>query len=343
MFNSLLKVKMEEHEESSIEKITDTVGDLVTGIPAPIRKNFFKACGKLCTALVDVPVAKLESRANEIRAESKARTKIIETVGEQVSEQFEVPIEYISKAAEKFASKVIREQLNIDQIGMLAANNLKNETFEDNDHKQTEEISDDWLNEFEHYARLKSSDDMKLIFGKILSGEIQKPGTFSIRTVRLISQLDNQAAQLFQRLCSMSISLCVSTDVVLDSRVVSLAGNAGSNSLSKYGLSFDNLNILHEYGLIISDYNSWMGYSPCIAGENGIIGASIHFGGLKYGFVPTDKEKYDKELKLHGVAFTKAGKELLKIVPQEEVSNYKQDFIEFFTKKHLKIVEAKFK
>lgn len=33
---------MEEPEESGLEHITDTVTELVTGIPAPIRKIFLK-------------------------------------------------------------------------------------------------------------------------------------------------------------------------------------------------------------------------------------------------------------------------------------------------------------
>ena len=92
---------MEESENSALDHITDTVGDLVTGVPAPIRKNFFKAFGQLCTAAVDIPVAKLQSRADEIRAESKARIRIIEEQGEQISKQLKVPQEYIYKAGEK--------------------------------------------------------------------------------------------------------------------------------------------------------------------------------------------------------------------------------------------------
>lgn len=330
---------MEESEGSSLEQITKTVGDLVTGVPAPIRKNFFKAFAQLCTAAVDVPVAKLESKAAEIRAASKARIQILNKEGEQISAQLKVPKEYVDKASEKFASKIVREQLNLDQIGLNAANNLNNENHDDSEQQTSEEISDDWLNEFENYAKLKSSDDMKLIFGKILSGEIKKPGTFSIRTVRLISQLDNQAAKLFQRLCSHSVSMYFGHNHLRDARVVSLNGNAGSNSLAQYGLSFDNLNILHEYGLIISDYNSWYPYATCIVYKQ--VGTTLRFGDLHYGLEPTDKEKYDKMVKLNGVAFTKAGKELLNIIPTEDATNYKRDLEEFFSKKHLKLVEVR--
>lgn len=330
-----------EESDSGMQNITDTIGDLVTGIPAPIRKNFFKAFAQLCTAAVDIPVANLESKAAEIRAASSARIDIIRKQGENIIEKLDVPTEYVKKASEKFASKVVKEQLNLDQIGINAANNLHHETFEEQNQENQEEISDDWLNEFENYAKLKSSDDMRIIFGKILSGEIKNPGTFSIRTIRLISQLDNQAAKLFQLLCSQSISMYLGQTHLFDSRVVSLNGNAASNSLLNYGLSFDNLNILQEYGLIISDYNSQMKYAPCIPNENKEVGATLLFGTQHYAVVPTDIEKYDKILQLNGVAFTKAGKELRKIIPIEEVQGYKKDFEDFLAKKHLKLVKMK--
>ncbi|MCC5929951.1 MAG: DUF2806 domain-containing protein [Cyclobacteriaceae bacterium] len=331
---------MEESETSGLKSITETVEDLITGIPSPIRKNFFKAFSRLCTAAVDIPVAHLEGKAEEIRAAYKARIQILEKQGEQISEEIRVPNAYIDKASEKFASRIIKEQLNLDEIGLHAANNLKFEKNEVEEKHTSKEISDDWLNEFENYAKLKSSDDMKMIFGKILSGEIKNPGTFSIRTVRLISQLDNQAARLFQRLCSQTVSMYNSDSHLIDARVVSIEGSAESNSLTQYGLSYDNLNILHEYGLIISNYNSFMNYWPCIYYENSTVVASLHLDGNKYGLLVTNRDKFDKNttLRFYGVALSKAGKELLKIIPLEEASRYKKDFQDFLAKKHVKLV-----
>ena len=329
-----------ENSESRLDKVTDAFGDLLTGVPAPIRKNFFKACGQLCTAAVDVPIAWLEGISAEMRATSDARIHIIRKEGEVITGKIDVPKEYVSRASEKYAAKIIREQINLDEITKNAANELSSQEYNNHQQEQKQsELSDDWLNEFENCAKLKSSEDMKMIFGKILSGEIQKPGTFSIRTVRLISQLDNQAAKLFQLLCSQSISMYLG-DHIFDARVVSLSGNAASNSLSQYGLSFDNLNVLQEYGLIISDYNSQMPYAQCIANEHVWIGTSIRFGNKLYGLVPSDREKYDKVLKIHGVALSKSAKELLNTIPLTPVPNYESKLREYFESKHLKMVEV---
>lgn len=327
-----------EEQKTGIEKVTQTIGDVISGVPEPIRKNFFKAFGQLCTATVDIPVAWLEGRASEIRAESEARVQIIKKGGANITNKLQIHEAYIEKAGNKYASKIVKEQLNLDEIGINAANNLASEKNPETQ-EAIPEISDDWLNEFENYAKLKSSEDMKIIFGKILSGEVSKPGSFSIRTVRLISQLDNKAARIFQKLCSNVISMKIGGTELYDARVVSINGNAGSNKLSQYGLSFGNLNILNEYGLIISNYNSQMPYSPCIANENNTVGASVVYQNKHFAFVPTDREKFDKELKLSGVALTLAGIELMNIIPIVETGSYKSDFEEFLSKKFLILEE----
>ena len=84
-----------------------------------------------------------------------------------------------------------------------------------------------------------------------------------------------------------------------------------------------------------------MPYSPCIVNEKNEIGAGLRFGNKQFGLIPIDREKYDKELKLHGVALTKAAKELLKIIPLKDVEDYKKELVDFFEKKHLQLVEVK--
>ena len=332
------------NNELIFDKLTDSIGDLVTGVPSPIRKNFFKAFGQLCTAAVDIPVAKMETKAAEIRAESAARIQIIKKEGESISEKLEVPKEYIDKASEKFASRIIKEQLNLDQIGLNAAYNLAQEDFNEeisDNQKEPKEINDDWLNEFENYAKLKSSDDMKLIFGKILSGEIKNPGAYSIRTIRLISQLDNQAARLFQTLCSITVSMNIDigSGIPYDARVVSLIGTAGSNSLSKYGLSYDNLNILQEYGLITTDYNSRFPYTACIVSQSNGVGIGLRFENKIFGLLPIDLDKFVKDLYFNGVTLTKAGRELLKIIPIKHNKEYRKDFEEYLLNKHFRLFQ----
>ncbi len=84
-----------ENNETGLSKLTDTIENAITGVPAPVRKNFIKAFGQLCTAAVDIPVAWLEGKSAEIRATTEARLQIIRKEGETISDQIIVPQEYI--------------------------------------------------------------------------------------------------------------------------------------------------------------------------------------------------------------------------------------------------------
>jgi len=325
-------------ENSLIDNATDILSDTITGIPAPIKKNAFKAFAQLCTAVVDIPVAHLEGIASEKRAETQARIKIINTGAKQISEQMDVDPEYAKTAVKKYGNRIIRERINLDMISEKAAFELKKDSSSniENDKETTleKDISEDWLNSFEKEASEKSSEEMQNLFSKILAGEIKKPSTFSIKSVKTLSQLDNETARLFQILCSLCISLELD-DNIIDARVVSLSGNAGSNSLQEYGLNFSNLNILEEYGLIISEYNSYMDYALCIVHEEKLARLPFKYKSNSFVLINDNPENTIKELKLSGIGLTKTGKELFRIIDSLENQKYTKDFVEFFKGKKL--------
>lgn len=317
----------EEHINESDDNVLTTVGDMIgdvaTGIPAPIRKNALKAFNRLCTALVEYPVALIEGAVKEKQAESKARVKLIEISSSQIAEQMKTNPEYARIAAAKYGQKIIRERVNVDQISMIALKELKSDKnlIKDQNEAETPTISEDWLNAFESEAVKLSSEQMQYLFGKILAGEIKTPSTYSIKTIKIIAQLDNLAAVLFTTLCSLSISMRIGNDYIHDARVVSM-GNAGANSLQMYGLGFDQLNILQEYGLINSDYNCYMDYRASIQ-INDFEVIPLIYQNKNWLLAPKVGVQIPSSLNLFGVVFTKSGKELLSIVdliPNEDYS-----------------------
>lgn len=321
----------EENNDGALSTVGDTLGDLVTGIPAPIRKNAVKAFARLCTAAVEYPVALIEGAIAEKRAETRARVKLIDVSASQIAEQMQINPEYARAAATKFAHKIVREQVNIDLISEIAAAELKSEPLssEDDKERETPSISEDWLNAFESEAAKMGSEQMQRLFGKILAGEIRKPTSYSIKTIKLMSQLDNRAAALFRLFCSLSISVRIpNSNIIIDARVVSM-GNAGSNSLQAYGLGFGQLNILQEYGLIITDYNSYMDYRTAIL-LNGQVALPMTYQGRMWTLIPKVALAMHQEFKVHGVGFSTAGKELLSIVDIEPNEQYTTALKSFF-------------
>ncbi len=101
----------------------------------------------------------------------------------------------------------------------------------------------------------------------------------------------------------------------------SLYGNAAENSLRDFGLGFGKLNRLNEYGLIISDYNSYFQYQ-IIEDNEKISMAELHHQDVCWDWTIEQENVTRKIIELHGVAMTVAGTELSKVVSQEVTKEY---------------------
>lgn len=329
---------------SPIEAMAGAVGGLVDGatnLPPPVRKNLFKALDRLCTAAIDIPVAYLEGKAAERRAETQARVSILAESARQVAGSLNVNPEYAQLASDKYARRIVQEQINLDKVSQIAAGQIAHEYLDSEQPSEIPEdaatISDDWLDSFRKEACGKSTEEMQVLFGRILADEIKKPESFSIRTVKLMGQLDGKAAKLFSRLCSMS-TLLSAQSARIDCRVISMNGNPARNGLREWGLSYGDLNILEEYGLIISDFNSWIDYRAVIARSGKIIGV-LDYCNRKLGLLPSKPEEWppEKELRITGVAFSNAGMELRQIVQPNEVLEYTQALSSYFRNQGLEL------
>jgi hypothetical protein len=309
-------------------------------IPEPIKRNFFKAFGQLCTAAVEIPVAYMEGIAAERRAETQGRIKLIEKSANEIAEQMQFDPEYARAAVKKFGQRVVREQINLDRITQKAAESLTYTAQQQSESTEAPQaqISDDWLNVFEKEAGQKSTEEMQAMFAKVLAGEVSKPSTYSIKSVRLLGSLDQPTANMFKRFCSMCITLRIH-DRIIDSRVPSLGTNAATNSLQKFGLTFDSLNLLQEYGLIIAEYNSWMDYRPSVGSPTQPVALPFEFGNEKWGLVKMDGFQ-GEEFKVTGIALSRSGKELMKVVPFDVEPQFATDLSAWFETRKLKMTRV---
>jgi hypothetical protein len=89
------------------------------------------------------------------------------------------------------------------------------------------------------------------------------------------------------------------------------------------------LNILQEYGLIISDYNSYMDYRTAIAQE-GAVTLPLIFQNAQWALVPKVARPANQEFRVHGVALSWSGKELMSIVDIEPNEKYTAALKNFF-------------
>ena len=179
----------------------------------------------------------------------------------------------------------------------------------------------DWTARFFGDVQDVSSEEMQVLWGRVLAGEVRKPGTTSMRTIGILKDLDATTARLFARLCSAAVYLRGLDGEIFDGRVPSLGGNAAQNSLESYGLDFGALNRLNEHGLIIADYNSYSTYVVIddseAAGE-----AELYHQGVCWDCDIDGEDRKRVPVNLYGVAMTVAGCELSRVVSHEEIGEY---------------------
>ena len=136
----------------------------------------------MSSSAIDIPAAYLTGKADERRAETAARIKLINTSAAQIAQQMQTEPEYARVAAQKFGQRVLRELVNLDMLSQRAVSEIRDagdSIGQSAPEGEGDTINDDWLNAFETEARQKSTEEMQAFFGKILAGEIRKPGTFS--------------------------------------------------------------------------------------------------------------------------------------------------------------------
>lgn len=67
-------------------------------------------------------------------------------------------------------------------------------------------ISDDWLLRWRESAANVSSDELHLLWGKVLAGELKNPGGFSFRTLKFLRNLSQQEAKLIEKIFMFAIA-----------------------------------------------------------------------------------------------------------------------------------------
>ena len=240
--------------------------------------------------------------------------------------------------AQRIEYQEAKRQDNIKQVVSIAAEQLGDKTV------QNREPDHDWTARFFNEIQDVTNDDMQHLWGKILAGEVELPGSTSLRTLSVLKNLDQQTAKLFVRLCSLAIA---STG---DMRVLNFGKHDNGNGLKKYGIDYGKLNYLEETQLITSDFNSWRDYGSCVGitfpgtatiGVQQTVKVPLRFQGKYWVMYATGDATTVTELRLNGVAFSRAGMELSKFVQIENREEYATDFRTFFRSKQLRIVEAR--
>ena len=220
---------MEEGKESGLSKLIDVVASGIGSVAGPMLASWR---------------ATKENEANLIAAEGKAKVLLIQAQAQADARRLlddanlpsRMEIELADGVKQRIEYQEHKRQANIGAVVGEAALHLEHLTV------PAVEPDHDWAARFFNEVQDISSDEMHVLWGRVLAGEVQAPGTTSIRTLGILRNLDTSTARLFSRFCSAAVYLKACDGYIHDGRVPSLGGDASQNALAKYGFSFDVLN-----------------------------------------------------------------------------------------------------
>jgi hypothetical protein len=174
-------------------------------------------------------------------------------------------------------SHSIKSQENIE--------NILKYTYQDIQDKECnqEQVNQTWLNHFFNNAKFISEEDVQILWGKILSNEIQKPNSISIRTIEILKCLSVEEAQLFMKVASVALDSVIPNNEIL----------------SELGIKLFDLIKLTEIGLLNTGYTyNLKNNKPVIA----------NYPNYNIIIEPT------KDYTVHGIyLLTRSGVELVKV------------------------------
>lgn len=176
-------------------------GEMAT-LAAPVKTSFLKALNELLGGLTAIPAAKLKQYAQGIEDTTAARSAAAAAfVRDMSAKKMEDPL--ISQAvAEIYIPTAIRKAANRISVAQKAAEHISEG---EGDQSETRPPDEDWMNFFGRFAEDASSDKLQDLFGRILAGEVSRPGSFSFPTIRAIAELDQATAEDFSLVWSKSV------------------------------------------------------------------------------------------------------------------------------------------
>lgn len=252
---------------------------------------------------------------------------------------------------QRFLSVDEKRILNIHKACQRASNILGEENLNDSSNDDSP-YEDDWISTWENEACQKSSEDMQERFARMLAGEIKRPGTFSIRSVRLLGQIDQETASAFKILCSG----CISYDHPFGSKVIECSifpsfdapGPRGGRFIpTRYGISNRMLSNLTGFSLIEPALRAYIGQRAELKIQESFwddtTKTCLPFMYQGKYFVLRKRNIQDRafsDIGISGLFLSSLGRELMSIVEMSKIKQLTIDMQKHFRGFNLELVEV---
>ena len=273
-------------------------------LPQVVLGRAGSALSEIVGSAVDIPKARLERISDKIRAETKRQINFDDKVHDSVTALALNERAFVDRAYDNQTRRLLKGQLNREKIAKIALaelNHKKSSAFDE----ETESVSEDWLNQFSGHAESISTEKMQLVWGGILSGEIQSPGSYSLSTLRFFSELDKLSAEKISGLLN---------HVFMDSLLLFPSGSNVEGSLSLDLLELESMGL-------VTGVSSGYGIAMPVP-ENKVVGHKY-----EEGYFQIACRDHVTKIELPSIVITRLGREVLTILPRKTIGEFVRHLI----------------
>lgn len=203
---------------------------------------------------------------------------------------------------------------NQHDIAQIAIENSKEGT----DFSINSKVDKEWFDRFMNSAGYVSSDEVKIIWGKILSKEYENPGSTPFNMTRILSEITPKYAKIFKNICSMRRPLIVideSGKGIHARENIVVPFDENNDYFTNLGITFNSLCELETLGLI--KFDNITGFKTTNIPKGRII---VYIDGI------TKEIKGEhNDIPIGCVILTSAGKCIKNIIEADKIENYNQE------------------
>ena len=146
--------------------------------------------------------------------------------------------ELINRAKVRLAQREIEGQKNVESIIDKSILALPSSV-------SPEPVNPDWRRKFFIEAENICAEDLQELWGRVLAGELARPGTFSLRTLEALKHISQDEAEGFRVLCSLA----------MEYGWVAIPGHDLNSALTDFGIDYNRILALRDAGLLLAGDN----------------------------------------------------------------------------------------
>jgi Protein of unknown function (DUF2806) len=189
---------MTDQEDGQSHDLAIAASLEANGITLKARSRALAALDRLAGSLFDMPTAYFEGVAGKKRLKDAVEERLTLAQAKAAEQQILGDPELGNILIRDVLKDRARKQVNTSGVAVEAIEAIRAlppPEPEASSEKISENLNEDWMNQFVRYAEDASSEDLQQIWGRVLAGEIRQPGSFSKQTLRFIAELDKETAK----------------------------------------------------------------------------------------------------------------------------------------------------